>query len=141
MAVSAITGSSTASALATAAAGTGNSALGQDAFFKLLMAQMKNQNPLEPVNATDFVGQLSQFSTVQGIQQMNANFSNLLALQGMSQGAALIGKSISYDAGNGALAKGKVDSVAIDATGKMQLMVGKIAVPLSHVRGINATTN
>src|SRR5689334_1061214 len=95
-------GSSAASALG-ATGSSSSPSLSQGDFFKLLLTQLQNQNPLDPVNSSDFVSQLSQFSTVQGIQQLNTNLSSFLSTQGIAQASALIGKAVTYDPGNGNL--------------------------------------
>lgn len=50
---------------------TFNSSLDKDAFLKILVTQLKNQNPLEPTNDTEFIGQMAQFSTLEQSQNMN----------------------------------------------------------------------
>jgi flagellar basal-body rod modification protein FlgD len=115
------------------------SATGKDEFLKLLVTQMKNQNPLEPVKDAEFLGQLAQFSTLEGMQQLNKSFTDMLALQQLTQGAALIGKTVSYESAGGALAtKGVVEGVKIE-NGGFQLQVGGKTIPLSQVRGIENT--
>lgn len=121
---------------AASAGAAAGSALGQADFLKLLMAQMQNQNPLEPVTDTQFVSQLSQFSTLQGIQQMNSSFSDMMLLQGLTQGANLLGKTVTFQqTGSNAIGRGVVDSVTFQG-GKLQLVVGGKTVALSQVRGI-----
>jgi flagellar basal-body rod modification protein FlgD len=73
-----------------------NSQIGQDQFMKLLAAQLSYQNPLEPIPQEDMLGQLAQFSTLSGIESLNANFSELYKLQSLTQGASLVGKQVSY---------------------------------------------
>ena len=73
-----------------------NSELGRDQFVTLLVAQLQNQDPLDPVTNEDFVAQLAQFSSLEGIENLNASFREILALQNLTQGASLIGKTASY---------------------------------------------
>jgi flagellar basal-body rod modification protein FlgD len=125
-----------ASGATTAAAAAPSISQGQ--FFQLLLAQMQNQDPLQPMNSSDFVTQLSQFSQLQSVQQLNTTLNSFVAMQGMSQGAALIGKPVAYDPGNGQLVKGTVDSVAVDNTGAVTLMVGGKSVALNQIRTISS---
>jgi flagellar basal-body rod modification protein FlgD len=112
--------------------------LQQADFLKLLTTQLRYQNPLEPLNNADFMSQMAQFSTLDGIQKLNTNFGDLMLMQGLTQGASLIGTTISYDKdGSGKIAKGAVASIKVDA-GKVQLVVGGNLVALSQVRGIEA---
>lgn len=75
----------------------------QTRFMTLLMAQLKNQDPLNPTDANQMTAQLSQISTASGIEKLNATMEALLAsytgAQNM-QAAAIIGKTI-LTAGNG----------------------------------------
>ena len=102
-------------------------------FLTLLAAQMKYQNPDSPMSGTDFATQLAQFSTLQGIQEMNTNFSSML----MAQAANLIGTNVTYtNSGGAAPSKGTVSGIQIGAVGDVQLVIGTNLVPLSQVSGI-----
>ena len=125
-----------ASGATTAAAAAPN--ISQAQFFQLLLAQMQNQDPLQPMDSSDFVTQLSQFSQLQSAQQLNTTLTNFVSMQGMTQGAALIGKPVAYDPGTGVLANGTVDSVNVDNTGNVTLMIGGKAVALSQIRTISS---
>lgn len=132
-----------ASAASTAASSSipslgGNQALGQQDFMKMLMAQMRNQNPMDPQNGADFAAQLAQFSSLDGINKLNQNFNSLLTLQGLSQGTNLIGKNVVYSkdaAGN--TARGTVSSVSVIG-GQIQLVIGNTNVGLNQIRSIEA---
>src|SRR5258707_10391150 len=88
-----------ATAAATAPLGI-TSQLGQNQFMQLLVTQLKNQDPLNPTSNTDFIAQLAQFSSLQGIEQLNTNFGDLLSLQQLTGGSNLIGKTVQYQTGN-----------------------------------------
>ena len=91
-----------------AAAGTDASNLGasqsaqeqSDRFLKLLVAQMSNQDPLNPMDSAQVTSQMAQISTVQGVQTLNKTVSGLdsqfTQLQTM-QGAALVGHDVATD--------------------------------------------
>lgn len=55
----------------------GRDELGQGDFLKLMMAQFQNQDPFSPMENGDFLGQLAQFGTVNGIEQLNGAFAGL----------------------------------------------------------------
>ena len=57
--------------MASAATAKGSETLGQKDFLTLLTAQLKNQDPLKPLENTEFLGQMAQFSTVAGIDRLN----------------------------------------------------------------------
>lgn len=74
--------------------------LGQEDFLKLLVAQLKNQDPSNPVENGEFLGQIAQFSMVSGIDDLGASFdgiaSSLFATQAM-QASQLVGKEVLVD--------------------------------------------
>jgi flagellar basal-body rod modification protein FlgD len=63
----------------TAKASEKGKALGQEDFLKLMTTQLQNQDPMKPMENGDFLAQIAQFSTVQGIGDLNDNFSALSA--------------------------------------------------------------
>lgn len=65
----------------------GNRTLGQQEFLKLLITQLTNQDPLNPQDDKDFLAQIAQFSSVEGISKMSATMNQL-------QGASLLGKTV-----------------------------------------------
>ncbi|MCD8522547.1 MAG: flagellar hook assembly protein FlgD [Saccharospirillaceae bacterium] len=71
--------------------------LGQDAFLELMVAQLNNQNPLEPTDNQAFVAQLAQFSTVEGIDKLNTTSENMFSrFNSVSalQASSLVGQSV-----------------------------------------------
>ena len=116
---------------------TGSQAvIGQQQFLQLLTAQLKAQDPLNPVSATDFTSQLAQMSTLSGIEQLNTTVQQMLQLQQLSQGAALMGKTVTYaQAGNNQSGKGVVQGVSVQ-NGQLQVQVGGQQVPVGQINGI-----
>ena len=91
------TGSSSTNSSTTSSATGGSQALGQDAFLKLLMAQLQNQDPTQPADGTEFVTQLSQFSMVEQSVQQSTQLGNIATqLQGLQNqsATALVGKMV-----------------------------------------------
>lgn len=114
----------------TSANGSGTtSALGQDAFLKLLITQLKNQNPLNPQDNTAFVAQLAQFSSLQGIQNLNTTMTGLA--NGMQssqalQASALVGRTVEVESKTAYLASGGTVRGTIslpESTANMQLNI------------------
>lgn len=71
--------------------------LGKNDFLKLLVAQMNNQNPLEPQDNTEFVAQLAQFSSVEGIDNLNQTVDDMASELRSSQAlqaSSLVGQSV-----------------------------------------------
>ena len=85
---------------ATAAA---NTILGKDDFLKLLVGQLKNQDPLNPTSDTDFIGQMAQFSQLEQTTNMASANEQLIAEQRGARAVALLGRTVTYpDATTGA---------------------------------------
>ena len=78
-------GAAVASASSGNAAGTGNAAQIQNQFLTLLVAQMKNQDPMNPMDSSQMTSQLAQISSVQGIQNLNTSITSLLGQMGALQ--------------------------------------------------------
>lgn len=71
--------------------------LGQEEFLKLMTTQLQNQDPTKPMDNAQFLGQIAQFSTVSGIQQMQESFSSMAASLQSSQalqGAQMVGRGV-----------------------------------------------
>ncbi len=51
--------------------------MGKDQFMHILLKQLSNQNPLEPIQDKDFIAQMAQFSSLENMQDMNTNFKSL----------------------------------------------------------------
>lgn len=117
------------------------SQLGRDQFMQLLVTQMRNQNPLEPMKDAEFIAQLAQFSSLEGIENLNTSFSDMLSLQQMTQGSNLIGKSVQYKNGDTAVpSQGTVNGVTVQ-NGALQLIVNQNLVPLTSVQSMWAPTS
>ncbi|WP_174286059.1 flagellar hook assembly protein FlgD [Sphingomonas bacterium] len=118
-----ITNPSTASATAAAANASTSSTLNQSDFLTLMTAQLQNQDPFNPVDNTQMVAQMAQFSSVAGISQMNTTLSSIATKLGATSATdamSYVGKTV-LTAGNTAYARssggiaGQV-SLAGDAT-------------------------
>ena len=98
MSLDSINGSTRASpALGTSAVSAGSGSDSEQRFLKLLVTQLNNQDPLNPLDNAQLTSQLAQMSTVSGIEKLNTAFSAMLAQSGASQvlqSASLIGRSV-----------------------------------------------
>jgi flagellar basal-body rod modification protein FlgD len=137
MSIASIGNTSTASALGSSSSNSSSSVmLNQQQFLQLLTAQLQNQDPMNPLSSQDFTTQLAQLSTVSGLQQLNTSIQQLLQLQQLSQGAALMGKTVTYSA-SGAVPSGQgvVQGVSLQ-NGQLQVQVGGQQVSIGQVNGI-----
>lgn len=94
----------------------GRTELGQREFFELMVAQLKHQDPLKPLESNEFLGQVAQFTTVRGIQDMQQSFADLATSLGSSQAlqaSTLVGREVLVPSGQGYLAEqGALEGVA-----------------------------
>lgn len=117
MALTAITPTDSASALGALTSATGSSADSEQRFLKLLVTQLNNQDPLNPLDNAQLTSQLAQMSTVSGIEKLNGAFQSLLAQSGSSQvlqSASLIGRTVLVPGSELTLKKGTDVPFAVD---------------------------
>ncbi len=105
------TGTATKAATATTATGP---SLDYNAFLQLLLAQMKNQDPLKPLDSTEYVSQLAAFSNVEQAMKQNAKLDQLLVISNIAQANGVVGRTITSADGT---ITGQVASVRIDSSG------------------------
>ncbi len=97
-----------------------DTSLGQADFLRLMTEQLKNQDPLKPLANAEFLGQLAQFSTVQGIDEMQGALSSVANVMESDQtlrAAALVGREALVEADTVQLAAGAGVSGEIAASG------------------------
>ncbi|WP_413789600.1 flagellar hook assembly protein FlgD [Metabacillus rhizosphaerae] len=88
---------------------TGNSSLGKDEFLKILMSQLQNQDPLNPMEDKEFIAQMAQFSTLEQTTNMSTMLEKFIKTQTQSDSilkySEMIGKQVEWKAteetGNG----------------------------------------
>ncbi|MFN0206501.1 MAG: flagellar hook assembly protein FlgD [Planctomycetota bacterium] len=124
-----------------AASGSGN--VDKDQFLNLLVNQLKNQNPLEPVTNEQFIGQLAQFQSLEAQQEMNSNLNTLIDLQAvtstishLTQASSLMGKKIEYtDVETQEKATGIVTSVGLE-NGSVVAKIGDKSIPILLITSV-----
>ncbi len=115
---------------------TGKQTLDQDAFLKLLVAQLQYQNPDNPTDATQFMAQTAQFTQVQTLQKLLDEQQQMYSAQQIQSASALIGRTVTYTKSDGTSATGVVASATV-ASGTPTLHVGNEDVPLSDITKIS----
>lgn len=90
--------------------------LDYNAFLQLLLAQMKNQDPTEPMDSTAYMGQLASFSNVEQGMKMNAKLDSLMSAFYLNQADGVIGRTLTTADG---ATTGKVVSVSIYSDGAL----------------------
>ncbi len=110
---------------------------GRQQFLQLLVTQIQHQDPLEPVKQEEFLQQLAQFSVVEGVQQLNVQFGDLLQFQALTQGAEIVGHEVSYRTDSGT-AQGLVGSVTVQ-NGRLLLSIDGQSIPVDRVTSIHGS--
>lgn len=87
--------------------------MGKDDFMQLLIAQLKNQDPMKPMEDKEFITQLAQFSSLEAMEKMTEQMENLTSSQMLVQAATLIGKQVSAKLESGEVVTGTISQVKI----------------------------
>src|SRR3954452_19668366 len=124
--------STSARAASTQAAGGKNAELGKDQFLKLFVAQLQHQDPMNPMNDSDMMGQMASFSTLEQITNMAVANQTVAASLTSSSAVSLIGRTVTY-----------VDADKISHTGtveKVTVTDGKPSLTVSGTDGVDPAT-
>jgi flagellar basal-body rod modification protein FlgD len=115
------------------------SKLGKDDFLKLLVAQLQHQDPLNPSDNNEFMGQLAQFSALEQMTNVSASLERLTVSSQLTQGASLFGRTVTYQLdGQSEPVEGVVGKVSIEK-GEVVLDVGGKSVPIRALQSILPT--
>lgn len=90
-----------------------------ESFLKLLVAELKNQDPTKPMESTDFVAQLATFSQVEQTIQTNSKLDQILVANSLTQAESLIGREITTSDGE---TSGVVQQVKINSDGIIAML-------------------
>jgi len=101
---------------------TDNGSLGKDQFLKLFVAQLQHQDPMNPMNDSEFMAQMASFSTLEQVSNLAAANERMAASMTSNSAVGLIGRTVTYLDENDQLHTGKVDKVTT-AGGKPLLTV------------------
>jgi flagellar basal-body rod modification protein FlgD len=100
---------------------TSKTAVDYQSFLKLLVAEMKNQDPTNPMDSTQYVAQLAAFSQVEQSVQINSKLDQLLQSSSLAQADALIGRTVTSADGT---VTGKVAEVRLLSDGIVAVLEG-----------------
>ncbi|PBC10191.1 MULTISPECIES: flagellar hook assembly protein FlgD [unclassified Mesorhizobium] len=106
---------------------TSKTAVDYQSFLKLLIAEMKNQDPTKPMDSTQYVAQLATFSQVEQSVQTNTKLDQIMQSSALSQADALIGRSITSADGK---TTGTVASVTLSSNGLIAVLQDGTKVPV-----------
>ena len=120
------------------------SELGQEDFLELMVAQLENQDPTKPMDNFQFLSQIAQFGTVDGIQSIEQSISALTSSMYASQtlqAAGPVGTKVETDTNLGTLSEGDTLGATIDvpvSSGAMALYIQDMNGQLVHTRQLGA---
>jgi flagellar basal-body rod modification protein FlgD len=112
-----------------------NVGISETQFLQLLLTQLQFQDPLKPVDNTQFVAQLAQFSALQINQAMSAAINTSLTVQAGQQAIGLLGKKVTVNSTSTGSATGTVSAVTFTSAGDAQLSVTTTSssTPLTNI--------
>ena len=126
---------------------SGTDSLGKDDFLKLLLVQMENQDPLNPMDNTAMIAQLAQFSSLEQMKNLNTQLQTFRQEQSLLSSTALTGKMASLTMNDGTVVEGTIDKVRVE-DGKTILTIGDteynmedvVSIELSNETDTTSTT-
>ena len=99
-------------ATSTQAASGKNSAMGKDQFLKLFVAQLQHQDPMNPMQDQDFMGQMASFSTLEQVTNLAKANETIATTSALSQSVGLIGRTVTWTDADGTQT-GTVEKVTV----------------------------
>ena len=112
---------------------TTNHELGKDDFLKLLITQLSNQDPTNPMENTQFIAQMAQFSSLEQMTNMNTEFAKLVDSLSTSQAVSMIGKTVEISNGD-IQVTGVVDGATVG--GQPQIQVNGMLYDMGKISAI-----
>jgi len=120
---------------ATSGAPADRTKMDKDTFLKLLVAQLKYQDPMNPAEGTEFMAQTAQMTVVEKLDELTKTNTELLSANRALSASSLIGRSVVYNDGAGVPVTELVTGVRLELTGPV-LITGTGAVPLGAIREV-----
>jgi flagellar basal-body rod modification protein FlgD len=106
---------------------TPKSEMGKDQFLQLLVGQLQNQDPMNPMEDKDFMGQMAQFSQLEQVTNMNTSLESQKAF-------GMLGKDVTYnDPKTGEIKTGTVEKVALEGSKSTLTISGVSKIEISQV--------
>ena len=131
-------GAGTATPPANTPGSTGGIGLDKDAFMKLLVAQLRYQNPMNPADGQEYLAQAAQFATVERLEEIAKAQTEAVAYQQILLSSSLVGRQVKATDGDD-LVSGVVSGVKFDK-GNPVLVVGDREIPVGTVEEVTAAT-
>ena len=112
-------------------------------YMKLLVTQLQNQDPLEPMDNNQMASQLTMFSQLEQLESLNTSFTQTLDSVQRSYANSLLGKQVSFTDSetSSGLSSGTVQQVYTGMDGRLMLTVGNQAVSVEDVLSVQNPSN
>ena len=117
------TTTATAATTASSTKKVADNVLGKDDFLKLMVAQMKNQDPMNPSDDKDNIAQMAQFSSLEQITNLANATQQLADRMSLTQNVGLLGHNVTYTGLDGTSVTGQVDGLNLASDGTATLSV------------------
>ena len=115
--------------------------LGKDSFLKLLVTELRHQDPTRPMEDKEFIAQMAQFSSLEQITNMNKEIKNLVQSSKSAEAYSMLGRDIeAYDAIQQKTIIGTVNSVFYKGD-EIMVRVGEDHVSMSSIHSVNVRAN
>ncbi len=112
------------------------SELDKDSFLKLLVAELRHQDPTQPMNDREFISQMAQFSSLEQMSNMNQSIERLLLRSQSGEAFSLIGKEVeAVDFASQQIIRGLVTGVVYRQDG-VKILVGSAEVSLNDIHAV-----
>lgn len=105
-----------------------NAGLGKDAFLKLLVAQLKYQDPMKPADSTEFLSQTAQFNSLEKLDDLAKQTTDLLAVEKSMAAAALVGRQVVAKAADGSTVTGVVSGAKLGTNPHLDINGHEVAL-------------
>jgi len=108
--------------------------MGKEVFMQLLVAQMRYQDPSNPVDSSQMMAQTATFTQVEKLEEIAAQNASMLVLQEASTAGSMVGRTATYTDNDGASVSGKITSVRL-ASGSQEAVavIGGKDVPVGRI--------
>ena len=122
---------------------TGKQTLDVNDFLKLLIVQFTSQDPMKPMEDTQFISQMTSFTSLEQMQTLSKDFAAFSKTQGISAASTYLGKQVTVaDASaSSGVVSGVVSGVSVNASDGPQITVNGKTYPLSTVQSVSLATN
>lgn len=122
----------TTSTTSTTKTSTSNTAMDRDTFMKLMIAQMRYQDPSKPMDNSQMLAQTAQYTSIELLEKVQKSQADLLSFQSVILSSSLVGKTITGTALDGTPVTGVVDSARV-VSGNGYLAIGNRQIPVTGV--------